>query len=81
MPIHPRTRSNYRKEKDPFERTEFGLQFLDDRRGEERHFFETFIFKYVYFDTVMKVGREEVGKYQDATLPVLRMGGVQKFPN
>ena len=25
----------------------------------------------------MKVEREEVGKYQDTTLPVLRMGGVQ----
>ena len=32
--IHPRTKSNYKKAK-TFERTEFGLQFLDDRRGED----------------------------------------------
>ena len=40
-------------------------------RDVEKTLFETLIFKIVYFDTVMKVEREEVEKNQ-----VLRMGGV-----
>ena len=45
------------KRTESFEKTKLGLQFLDDRRA-EKHSFETLIFKYVYFDTVMKVERE-----------------------
>ena len=33
--IHPRTKSNYRKGKNPSRRTEFGLWFLDDIREED----------------------------------------------
>ena len=47
----------------------------------EKTSFETLIFKEVYFDTVMKVEREEVEKYQDTTLPVLRTGECTKSQN
>ena len=40
----------------------------------EKTILETLIFNK---STVMKVEREEVGKYQDTTVPVLRLGGVQ----
>ena len=53
------------------------LDFYSWMTEGEKTLFETLIFKQVYFDTVMKVEREEVGKYQDTTHPVLRMGSVQ----
>ena len=51
MSIHPRTKSNYINERS-FERTEFELRFLNVRRAENIPF-ETLIFKYVHFDTMI----------------------------
>ena len=54
--IH-RGQSPTQEKKSAFERTEFGLWFLDDRRGGD--IFETLIFKYAYFDTMDRRHREE----------------------
>ena len=50
---YTRGQSPTKEKKSAFERTEFGLWFLDDRRGED--IFETLIFKYAYFDTMIDV--------------------------
>ena len=49
-----RERSPITQTERSFERTESGIQFLDVG-GAEKRSFETLIFKYVYFDTMMNV--------------------------
>ena len=56
MSVHPRTKVKVQERKESFERTEFGLQFLDDRRAEN---ILSRIFKYVYFDTMIDVTVEK----------------------
>ena len=53
MSIRPRTKSNYRKEKDPSRGQ--NLDYNSWMTDVEKTFFETLIFKYVYFDTMIDV--------------------------
>ena len=63
------------KRKRSFERTEFGLWFLDDRRGEDSHL-------QVYFETMIDCHSEEArATYWNIVLPVLRKGKCTKSTN
>ena len=52
--IHPRTKSNYRKRKESFEKTKIRTT-IPGWQTCRKHPFETLVFKYVYFDTMIDV--------------------------
>ena len=81
MSIHPRTKSNYRKRKESFEKTKLGLQFLDDRRAENIPSRLSSSRRSTSTPCDRRHSEEARATHWDVILPVLRKEECTKSPN